>query len=151
LGHQTIKPRPLELEELIPVLLREREEQRIRITQLTDALAREDHAKTAELLEWLSGSPTQQIVDDETQMLKLFLDAYGREGTSDAIKVFQQHRSKKKQVLTLQPLGVAPPKGLSSQETEVKVLDKPAQDHEPIEEDSVFPIALKNRRQASKR
>jgi len=39
--------------------------------------------------------------DDETQMLKLFLDAYGGEGTSDAIKVFQQHRSKKKQVLTL--------------------------------------------------
>ena len=90
MGHKTSKPRPLVLEELIPVLLREREEQRSRITELRDALAREDYAKTAELLESLSGSPTQHIVDDETQMLKLFLDAYGREGTSEAIKPFQQ-------------------------------------------------------------
>jgi hypothetical protein len=151
LGHQTIKPRPLVLEELIPVLLREREEQRSRITQLTDALAREDYAKTTELLESLSGSPAQHIVDDETQMLKLFLDAYGREGTSEAIKLFQQHRSKHKRVLALQQLGATSPKGLNSQETEVNVLEKLAQDADQAEEDLDFPLALKNRRQASKR
>ena len=151
MGHKTSKPRPLVLEELIPVLLREREGQRSRITQLTDALAREDYARTAELLESLSGSPTQHIVDDETQMLKLFLDAYGREGTSEAIKLFQQHRSKHKRVLALQQLGATSPKGPSLQETKVKVLEKLAQDHDQAEEDSVFPLALKNRRQASKR
>ena len=151
MGHQTVKPRPLELEELIPVLLREREEQRIRITQLTDALAREDYAKTAELLESLSGSPTQHIVDDETQMLKLFLDAYGREGTSEAIKLFQQHRSKHKRVLALQQLGATSPKGLGSQEAEVKILEKLGQEHDQAEEHSVFPLALKTSRQASKR
>ena len=147
MGHKTSKPRPLVLEELIPVLLREREEQRIRITQLTDALAREDYARTAELLESLSGSPTQHIVDDETQMLKLFLDAYRREGTSEAIKLFQQHRSKHKRVLALQQLGATSPKGPSLQETKVKVLEKLAQDHDQAEEDSVFPLALKTRRQ----
>lgn len=151
MGHQTIKPRPLELEELIPVLLREREEQRIRITQLTDALAREDYAKTTELLESLSGSPTQHIVDDETQMLKIFLDAYGREGTSEAIKLFQQHRSKYKRLLALQQIGATPQKGLGSQEAEIKVLEKPAQDHDRAEEDSVFPLALKAHRQVSKK
>ena len=151
MGHQTIKPRPLVLEELIPVLLREREEQRSRITQLTDALAREDYAKTTELLESLSGSPTQHFVDDETQMLKLFLDAYGREGTSEAIKLFQQHRSKHKRVLALQQLGATSPKGLGSQEAEVKILEKLAQEHDQAEEHSVFPLALKTSRQASKR
>jgi len=35
---------------------------------------------------------TQHIIDEEATTLKILLEAYGRQGAENAIKVFQKHR-----------------------------------------------------------
>lgn len=85
--------RQLELGELISVLSKEHEEQRKRLSDLADVLEKKDYPRGAQLASEFDNSSIQHIVDEENVLLKLFIDAYGRKGADDAIKVFQQHRA----------------------------------------------------------
>ena len=53
MGRKRAIPRPLTQEELLPVLLKEREEQRNQLAKLRDALAEQDYAGVAEVVDWL--------------------------------------------------------------------------------------------------
>ncbi len=60
--------------------------------ELTNAIAEEDYVTGAGLLQEFNPYLRQHIIDEEARVLKLLLEAYGRQGAEEAIKVFQQHK-----------------------------------------------------------
>jgi len=78
-------PRPLKLEEMIPLLLWEHQEQEARLQRLQDALNRQEYAMAAEIVKSLDEPLSQHIVDEETKMLKLLMETHGRSGTREGI------------------------------------------------------------------
>jgi hemerythrin-like domain-containing protein len=134
-----IVARPLELEELIALLTQEHEEQRRRLSELTDVLKKRDYARSAELAREFDNSTVQHIVDEENVLLKLFIDTYGRKGADDAIKVFQQHRTMHKLADTISKKAMNSPEELGSMPSE---FDKLVRSHFDAEEERIFPWAL---------
>jgi hemerythrin-like domain-containing protein len=134
-----IVARPLELEELIALLSQEHQEQRKRLSELADVLKKKDYARGAELAREFDSSSVQHIVDEENVLLKLFIDAYGRKGADDAIKVFQQHRMMHKLADTISKNALNSPEELGSMPSE---FDKLVRSHFDAEEERIFPWAL---------
>ena len=134
-----IVARPLELEELIPLLSEEHQEQRKRLSELADFLEKKDYARGAELAREFDNSIVQHIVDEENVLLKLFIDAYGRKGADDAIKVFQKHRTMHKLAETISKNAMNSPEELGSTPSE---FDKLVRSHFDAEEKRIFPWAL---------
>ena len=139
-----IVARPLELEELITVLTKEHEQLRKRLVELDDALAKGGYSRGAELVSEFDNSTLQHIVDEENVLLKLFIDAYGREGADDAIRVFQQHRTMHKLADTISKTALTSPKELGSMPSD---FEKLVRLHFEAEEERIFPWALKTHQQ----
>ncbi len=85
-----ITARRIGLEDLVSTLLKEHEEFRQRLTELEEASGDKD--RCVEIVSKLDEALRQHIVDEEATVLRVLLDAYGRDGGVDAIKVFKQHR-----------------------------------------------------------
>ncbi len=134
-----IVARPLELEELIALLSQEHQEQRKRLSELTDVLEKKDYARGAELAREFDNSTVQHIVDEENVLLKLFIDTYGRKGANGAIKVFQQHRTMHKLADTISKKAMNSPEELGSIPSE---FDNLVRSHFEAEEKRIFPWAL---------
>ena len=132
--------RQLELKELITVLTKEHEELRKRLANLNDALAKGDYSNGAHLVSEFDNSTLQHIVDEENVLLKLFIDAYGRDGADDAIKVFQQHRTMHKLADAISKTALTSPKELGSMPSDFRNL---VRSHFDAEEQRIFPWALK--------
>jgi hemerythrin-like domain-containing protein len=135
-----IVARALELEELIALLSQEHQQQRKRLSELADVLEKEDCARGAELAREFDNSTVQHIVDEENVLLKLFVDAYGRKGADDAIRVFQQHRTMHKLADTISKNAMTSPEELGSMPSE---FDRLVRSHFEAEEKRIFPWALK--------
>ena len=135
-----IVARQLGLEELISVLSNEHHEQRKRLTDIIDVLAKKEYARAAQLASEFDNSSIQHIVDEENVLLKLFIDAYGREGADDAIKVFQQHRTMHKSADAIANKALTSPENLGSMTSD---FDKLVRSHFEAEEERIFPWALK--------
>jgi len=142
-----IVARPLELEELIALLTQEHEEQRRRLSELTDVLKKRDYARSAELAREFDNSTVQHIVDEENVLLKLFIETYGRKGADDAIKVFQQHRTLHKLTDTISRKAMNSPEELGSMPSE---FDKLVRSHFDAEEERIFPWALQTHQRIRK-
>jgi hemerythrin-like domain-containing protein len=136
--------RQLEVKELITVLTKEHEQLRKRLADLNDALAKGGYSRGAELVSEFDNSTLQHIVDEENVLLKLFIDAYGREGADDAIKVFQQHRTMHKLADAISKTALNSPKELGSMPLD---FDKLVRSHFEAEEKRIFPWALKTHQQ----
>ena len=134
-----IVARPLELEELIALLSKEHQEQRKRLSDIAGVLEKKDYTRGAELAREFDNSTVQHIVDEENVLLKLFIDAYGRKGADDAIKVFQQHRTMHKLAETISEKAMNSPEELGSTPSE---FDKLVRSHFDSEEKRIFPWAL---------
>jgi len=111
-----------------------------RLEDLIQALARKDYARGAQLASEFDNSSIQHIVDEENVLLKLFIDAYGRRGADDAIKVFQQHRTMHKLADTISKRALSSPNELGSMSSE---FEKLVRSHFEAEEERIFPWALK--------
>ena len=135
-----IVARQLVLEELITVLTKEHEQLRKRLAEIHDVLARGDYSNSAQLVSEFDNSTLQHIVDEENVLLKLFVDAYGREGADDAIRVFQQHRTMHKLADAISKTALNSPEKLGSMPTD---FDKLVRSHFEAEENRIFPWALK--------
>jgi hemerythrin-like domain-containing protein len=145
-----ITARQLELKDLISLLSQEHQQQRKRLTDLADVLAEEDYLSVARLVGEFDNSSIQHIVDEENVLLKLLIDAYGRLGADDAIKVFQQHRTMHKLTDAISKGALTTPEDLGSIAFE---FDKLVRSHFKAEEERIFPWALKaqsGREQGSK-
>ena len=142
-----IVARPLELEELIALLTQEHEEQRRRLSELTDVLKKRDYARSAELAREFDNSTVQHIVDEENVLLKLFIDTYGRKEADDAIKVFQQHRTMHKLADTISKKAMNSPEEIGSMPSE---FDKLVRSHFDAEEERIFPWALQTHQRIRK-
>jgi len=135
-----IVARQLTLEQLILVLSGEHQDQGRRLTDLMDVLAKKDYARAAHLSREFDNLSIQHIVDEENVLLKLFIDAYGRNGADDAIKVFQQHRTMHKLADTISKTALTMPEKLGSIPSD---FDKLVRSHFVAEEGRIFPWALK--------
>ena len=131
--------RQLELEELITVLTEEHEQLRKRLADLEEALAKGDYSKGTQLVSEFDNSTIQHIVDEENVLLKLFIDAYGREGADDAIKVFHQHRTMHMLADAISKTALTSPKELGSMPGDFENL---VRSHFEAEEQRIFPWAL---------
>ena len=131
--------RQLEVDELITVLTKEHEQLRIRLAHPSDALKKGDYADVARLVSEFDNSTLQHIVDEENVLLKLFIDAYGREGADDAIKVFHQHRTMHKLAGAISRTALTSPKELGSTLTD---FEKLVRSHFEAEEERIFPWAI---------
>jgi hemerythrin-like domain-containing protein len=145
-----ITARRLELKDLISLLSQEHEEQRKRLADLANVLAEKDYRGVARLVTEFDNSSIQHIVDEENVLLKLLIDAYGRSGADDAIKVFQQHRTMHKLTDAISKGALTAPERLGPMAFE---FDKLVRSHFEAEEERIFPWALKTQsehEQASK-
>jgi len=132
--------RQLEFRELIIVLTKEHEQLRKLLADLNGALAKGDYSRGADRVIEFDNSTLQHIVDEENVLLKLFIDAYGREGADDAIKVFQQHRAMHKLADAISKTALTSPHKLGSMPSD---FDKLVRSHFQAEEERIFPWALK--------
>ena len=135
-----IVARQLGLEELISVLSNEHHEQKKRLRDIIDVLGKKEYARAARLVSEFDNSSIQHIVDEENVLLKLFIDAYGREGADEAIKVFQQHRTMHKLADAIANKALTSPESLGSLPSD---FDKLVRSHFEAEEERIFPWALK--------
>ena len=136
--------RQLEVKELITVLTKEHQQLRQRLVDFSDVLAKGNYSRGAELVSEFDNSTLQHIVDEENVLLKLFIDAYGREGAKDAIKVFQQHRTMHKLADAISKTALTSPKELGSMPSD---FEKLVRSHFEAEEERIFPWALKTHQQ----
>lgn len=137
-----ILARQLELDELIAVLSREHQQQRKRLAELMDALEKNDFEKGAKLASDFDNSSIQHIVDEENVLLKMFIDAYGRNGALDAIQVFHQHRTMHTLADAISKQSLTSPEGLGSTPSDFERL---VCTHFSAEEKRIFPWALETR------
>jgi hemerythrin-like domain-containing protein len=142
--------RRLELKELISLLSHEHQDQRKRLADIADVLAKKNYPRVAHLVSEFDNASIQHIVDEENVLLKLFIDAYGRKGADDAIKVFQQHRTMHKLADAISKHALTNPEDLGSMQSD---FDKLVRSHFEAEEKRIFPWALKTQSglEASKR
>jgi hemerythrin superfamily protein len=134
--------RKLELDELISVLSGEHQDQRGRLAELMDALEKKKFERGAQLASDFDNSSIQHIVDEENVLLKMFIDAYGRNGASDAIKVFHQHRAMHTLAENISKQASTAPNSLGSMPSD---FDRLVRSHFSAEEKRIFPWALETR------
>ncbi len=112
---------------------------RRRLETIGTALKKQDSALAITSLRELREALDQHVVDEEARILKVLIDAHGREGAQDAIRTMQQHRSVHKLINDM--LDTLP---RSAEEAHKKhaELEKILREHFEAEERRIFPWAL---------
>jgi hypothetical protein len=95
--------RKMEFEELISVLTAEHAEMKKDLADVKQAIAKRDFSSASKILRELDRMFKQHIADEEAQVLRILIDAYGVEGADDAIKVFRQRRIGNPRIGILRP------------------------------------------------
>lgn len=134
----------MEFEELIGVLVAEHAKMREGLESVKDATDNHDFQAAATALKELDTIFRQHIADEESQILRLLIEAYGVESTAEEIKVFQQHRPIHQLMETVAKLASLPPSELEANQTTLRAL---FDEHTTAEEERVFPRAMECYRQ----
>ncbi len=129
----------MRFEDLISVLVAEHGKMKNGFAEVREAVSRKDYFTASKILRDLDLLFRQHIADEEAQVLRLLIDAYGVEGAQDAIKVFQQHRPIYDLMEKVKKLAVLPVEELVSNQDQLTRL---FQEHAFAEENSVFPSAV---------
>jgi hypothetical protein len=135
-------PRKMELEELISVLVGEHARMKSDLADVGRAVSRRDFSSASRTLRGLDHLFKQHIADEEAQVLRILIDAYGVKGAEDAVAVFRQHRPIYDLMEQVKKLAALSPEELASTEDGLKRL---LDEHTLAEETSVFPRALSTR------
>jgi hemerythrin-like domain-containing protein len=134
-----VTPRRISFDELISVLIGEHVEMREKMARLEESVERREYSSAAEILGELDRLFRQHIADEEAQVLRLLIDAYGVKGADEAIMVFRQHRPIYRLIEEVRKLASLSPKELVVNEANLKSL---LIEHTEAEEARVFPKAL---------
>jgi len=129
----------MELDELISVLVAEHGKMKNGFAEVERAASKKDFESAAKILKSLDAMFRQHIADEEAQVLKLLIDAYGVRGAEDAIVVFRQHRPIYDLMEKVKKLASLPSHELATSEGELRRLFG---EHALAEESRVFPWAL---------
>ena len=134
-----VRPRSLELEDLLTILLDEHGQVRSLLNRLNTFLQEERYTEAVEDLNNFKPYLDQHIIDEEATVLKTLLDAYGREGAERAIKVFQEHREIHQLISEMKSIALSSSERLAEKRDRLEtVLER----HFRAEEEEVFPWAL---------
>jgi len=129
----------MELDELVSVLIAEHAKMKEDLTQVRQATFNKDFASASRILKELDQMFRQHIADEEAQVLRILLDAYGVEGSEEAIVVFRQHRPIYELVEEVKKLASLPVGELAGDEGRLWRL---FEDHTLAEESRIFPKAI---------
>lgn len=129
----------MEFEELISVLIAEHAEMKRGLAEIKQAVSKGDFPSASRVLRELDRLFRQHIADEEAQVLRLLIDAYGVKGAEDAITVFRQHRPIYDLMEEVKKLASLSPQELASSEDRLKRL---LDEHTLAEETRVFPRAV---------
>ena len=131
--------RRMNLGDLVALLVSEHAQMKKGLDQVRKAVETGDYAAASTSLAALERVFQQHIADEEGQILRILLDAYGVKGAEDAIKVFQQHRPIYSLMERIKQLASLPPPKLAAAQDELQAL---FDQHTAAEEDGVFPRAV---------
>ncbi len=135
-----MKPRNLEFEELVSVLEQEHEDVSAVMRGLDgDIGSRQDEDVVASLRN-LREVLLQHILDEESGVLRVLINAYGRDGSREAIEVFQEHVDILKMLAELDDSITVDRKASKELRT---TLDALMSEHFRKEDDVIFPWALR--------
>ena len=136
--------RKMEFEELISVLTAEHVEMKKDLADVKQAITKGDFSSASKILGELDWMFKQHIADEEAQVLRILIDAYGVEGADDAIKVFRQHRPIYDLMEEVKRLASLSVEELASDEYGLRQL---LEEHTFAEESRVFPRAISTYRE----
>ena len=128
----------MEFEELISVLIAEHAEMKRSLAEIKQAVSKGDFLSASRVLRELDRLFKQHIADEEAQVLRILIDAYGVKGADDAITVFRQHRPIYDLMEEVKRLASLSSEELASDEDRLRQL---LEDHTLAEESRVFPRA----------
>ena len=131
--------RSLEFEELVSALKDEHGGVKRRLAELGDVVAARKYAKASELVPGLCDALRQHIIDEEAKVLKVIIDAYGRERAGEAIRIAQRHRVVHRKIEEMEKLAARTPGMLGPRVVELRGL---LEEHFKDEEERMFPLAL---------
>jgi hemerythrin-like domain-containing protein len=131
--------RRIGFEELIALLVEEHGRMKAGMDALRTAVEDDDYVAASRLLGELDTVFRQHIADEEAQVLRLLIGAYGVKGTDDAIKVFRQHRPIYSLMEEIKKLSKLSPEELLEKEAKLKEMFA---SHAQAEEERVFPWSL---------
>lgn len=138
-GQGSVLSRKMEFEELVAVLIAEHAEMKKSLAEIKRAASTKDFLSASRTLRELGLLFKQHIADEEAQVLRILIDAYGVEGAEDAIKVFRQHRPIYDLMEEVKKLSSLSVEELSSNEDRLRRL---LEEHTLAEEERVFPRAV---------
>ncbi len=129
----------MEFKELVSLLVSEHNQIKEELVKLRSVLASENFAEAGQILAGLKGVFREHIADEEAQVLRLLIDAYGVEGAEDAIVVFRQHRPIYRLMEAAERFSSMSEEEVEANRTKLKDL---LDEHTKAEEDKVFPWAV---------
>ena len=145
-GPVSVLSRKMEFEELISVLIAEHAEMKRDLTEIKQAVSKRDFLSASRALQELDRLFKQHIADEEAQVLRVLIDAYGVKGANDAITVFRQHRPIYNLVEKVKRFASLSSEELASDEDRLRQL---LEEHTLAEEGRVFPRAISTYKERS--
>ena len=134
-----VAPRKIGFEELISVLIAEHAEIRKELVNLKRFVENRELSSAAEILGELDRLFRQHIADEEAQVLRLLIEAYGVKGADEAIVIFRQHRPIYQLMEEVKRFASLSPEELALNEASLRNM---LEEHTQAEENRVFPKAL---------
>ena len=131
--------RKVGLEKLVSLLVAEHRTMADGLERARQAVLADDFPTASLELSALESTFKQHIADEEAQLLRVLIGAYGVDGAREEIRVFQQHRPIHALMETVKKLAALPPEELAARESELSSLFA---EHTLAEERIVFPRAL---------
>ena len=145
-GPVSVLSRKMEFEELISVLVAEHAEMKRDLAEVRQAVSKRDFQSASKVLRELDGLFKQHIADEEAQVLRVLIDAYGVKGAEDAITVFRQHRPIYDLMEKVKKLAALRIEELAPSEDALRQL---FEEHTLAEESRVFPRAISTYKERS--
>ncbi len=146
-GVTEVKPRKLELEQLVNLLEGEHRKVESELKAVAAMIAARDQDDLGRLLQSLDEILLQHMLDEEASILAFLIKAYGRERSAEAIKVFREHVRIREMMTGLRKKFEGDPvKSMESRnELESFMLE-----HFKKEDVRIFPLALETQRRLKK-
>jgi len=134
-----MRERSFEFRDLIGVLQNEHRELDQHLKEIDEALEKGDNRKAGKILLEIDRLFRQHTIDEESRVLKMLIDAYGREGSHDDIRTMQEHQAIFSKIEELAGMTNLSTNERASKKAE---LDKLLRQHCDTEEKNIFPKAL---------
>ncbi|MCL4437194.1 MAG: hemerythrin domain-containing protein [Thaumarchaeota archaeon] len=134
-----MRERRFEFKDLIDVLQNEHREFDKQLRAMDEALTKGDNRKAGKTLLEMNRLFRQHTIDEESRVLKMLIDRYGREGSHNDIETMHEHQTIFSKIEELAGMANLSPNERASKKAE---LDRLLRQHFDNEEKNIFPKAL---------